>query len=228
MRKEIIILVAIIVVVIVGMVVGSNYYRRSLQTGTTSNNSSVKSAISQEQLVRPDSPTLGPTNAPVTIVEFYDPECEACAAFAPIVKKIYNEYGGKVRLVMRYMPLHPNSVTAATFTEAAGEQGKYWQAQELLFQKQSEWGQKHGAAASAAPPNINALFEGYARELGLDRAKAAGAVAENRYGAKIERDKKDGQDLGVRQTPTFFVNGRKLIQLSEGSLRELVAAEMGK
>ena len=140
MRKEIIILVASIVVVIVGMVVGSNYYRRSLQTGTTSNNSSVKSAISQEQLVRPDSPTLGPANAPVTIVEFYDPECEACAAFAPIVKKIYNEYGGKVRLVMRYMPLHPNSITAATFIEAAGEQGKYWQAQELLFQKQSEWG----------------------------------------------------------------------------------------
>ena len=228
MRKEIIILVASIVVVIVGMVVGSNYYRRSLQTGTTSNNSSVKSAISQEQLVRPDSPTLGPANAPVTIVEFYDPECEACAAFAPIVKKIYNEYGGKVRLVMRYMPLHPNSVTAATFTEAAGEQGKYWQAQELLFQKQSEWGQKHGAAASTAPPNINALFEAYARELGLDRAKAAGAVAENRYGGKIERDKKDGQNLGVRQTPTFFVNGRKLIQLSEGSLRELVAAELGK
>lgn len=229
MRKEIIILGAIVVVVVVAAFLGSNYYRRSVQNERiTANNNSNKPKISPEQLVRPDSPTLGPADAPVTIVEFYDPECESCAAFAPIVKKIYNEYGGKVRLVMQYMPLHPNSISAATFTEAAGEQGKYWQAQELLFQKQPEWGTKHGPAASQPAPNINVLFEGYARELGLDRAKAAAAVAENRYGAKIERDKKDGQSLGVRQTPTFFVNGRKLAKLGEGELRSLIQAELGR
>jgi len=228
MRKEIWILGAILVLVIIGVVVGSNYYRSSIQNErVTASNGSGAPKINPEQLVRPDSPTLGAADAPVTIVEFYDPECESCAAFHPAVKKILKDYEGKVRLVARYMPLHSNSLSAATFTEAAGEQGKYWEAQDLLFQKQSEWGQKHGAAAGAAPPpNINILFEGYARELGLDRAKAAAAVAENRYGAKIDRDKKDGQALGVRRTPTFFVNGRELVQFGEAPLRRLIDDEL--
>jgi protein-disulfide isomerase len=230
MRKEIWILGAIMAVVIVGAIVGSNYYRTSIQSErVTGNNNPTAPKINPEQLVRPDSWTLGPADAKVTLVEFYDPECEACAAFHPVVKKLLKDYEGKIRLVARYMPLHPNSLSAATFTEAAGEQGKYWQAQELLFQRQQEWGQKHGAAAASAPPvNFNALFDGYARELGLDRAKASAAVAENRYGAKIERDKKDGQALGVRRTPTFFVNGRELIQFGEAPLRQLIDDELKK
>lgn len=229
MRKEIVILGVIILIVIIGAVIGSNYYRESKQSvPVTTNTNSGKPKINPEQLVRPDSATLGPADAKVTVVEFYDPECESCAAFAPIVKNILKEYDGKIRLVARYMPLHPNSITAATFTEAAGEQGKYWQAQELLFQKQSEWGQKHGAAAADEPANINVLFEKYARELNLDRAKASAAAAENRYGAKIERDKKDGQALGVRRTPTFFVNGRELARFGEADLRQLIDEELKK
>jgi len=220
MRKEIKILGAIAVVVIIAAIVGANYYRNSIQserkpTATTANSS----------LIREDSPTLGATDAPVTIVEFLDPECESCRAFNPTVKKILKEYDGKVRLVVRYMPLHPNSVSAATFTEAAGEQGKYWQAQEMLFQKQPEWGTKHGPQAGA-PADINALFKKYAAELELDASKMDSAFAENRYAAKLERDKKDGQSLGVRQTPTFFVNGRKLARLGEADLKSLIDEEL--
>lgn len=228
MRKEVIILGAIVVVVVIGVVVGSNYYRSSLQNeraATNASGNSNKPGVNPVNLVRPDSPTLGTANAPVTVVEFLDPECEACAAFSPIVKKLLKDYEGKIRLVVRYMPLHPNSISAATFTETAGEQGKYWQAQELLFQRQREWGQKHGpAAASEPPPNINVLFQKYAEELGLDLAKANAAVRENRYGAKIERDKQDGQALGVRQT--FFVNGRRLTRFSEADLRSLINEEL--
>ncbi len=220
MRKEIKILGAIAVVVIIAAIVGANYYRNSIQserkpTATTANSS----------LIREDSPTLGATDAPVTIVEFLDPECESCRAFNPTVKKILKEYDGKVRLVVRYMPLHPNSLSAATFTEAAGEQGKYWQAQEMLFQKQPEWGTKHGPQAGA-PADINALFKKYAAELELDASKMDSAFAENRYAAKLERDKKDGQSLGVRQTPTFFVNGRKLARLGEADLKSLIDEEL--
>jgi len=169
--------------------------------------------------------TLGAADAPVTIVEFLDPECESCRAFNPTVKKILKDYDGKVRLVVRYMPLHPNSLSAATFTEAAGEQGKYWQAQEMLFQKQPEWGTKHGPS-SGAPADINALLKKYAAELGLDTNKMDSAFAANRYAAKLERDKKDGQSLGVRQTPTFFVNGRKLARLGESDLKALIDEEL--
>ncbi|MGB7070376.1 MAG: thioredoxin domain-containing protein [Pyrinomonadaceae bacterium] len=227
MRRETIILAGIVVVVIIGAIVGSNYYRSSIQSGrVTSNSNSGKPAISAEQLDRPGSNSLGPADAKVTVVEFYDPECEACAAFAPVVKKLFSEYGGKFRLVMRYMPLHPNSVAAANFTEVAAEQGKYGQAMEMLFQKQPEWGTKHGGAPDPSTPSITDLFDRYATELGLDPAKVRSAIKENRFGSKIEQDKKDGQSLGVRQTPTFFVNGRQLARLGEADLRALIDEEL--
>src|SRR5687767_13601447 len=144
MRKESVILVSIIAVVTIGAVLASNYYRDYKQAeSVTSNTNSGKPKVNPEQLVRPDSQFLAPADAKVTVVEFYDPECEACASFAPIVKKLVKDYDGRIKFVARYMALHPNSVPAATFTEAAGEQGKYWEAQELLFKKQPEWGTKH-------------------------------------------------------------------------------------
>ena len=232
MRKEVKILGAIAIVVVIAAVIGASYYRSSVQNERVTpagNNNTGKTTASAENLVRPDSPTLGAANAPVTVVEFLDPECEACAAFSPIVKKLLKDYDGRIRLVVRYMPLHPNSLSAATFTEAAGEQGKYWQAQEMLFQKQPEWGTKHGPQPAGAPiADINALFKKYAMELGLDAGKMDAAFAENRYNAKIQRDLKDGQALGVRQTPTFFVNGRRLARFSETDLRALIEEELKK
>ncbi|CAN5716307.1 hypothetical protein BH18ACI1_BH18ACI1_15470 [soil metagenome] len=230
MRKEIKILGAIAVIVIIAAVIGASYYRNSIQSEriTANSNSNKTTTANAENLVRPDSPTLGSADAPVTIVEFYDPECEACRAIYPVVKKILKEYDGKVRLVVRYMPLHPNSMRAATLTEAAGEQGKYWQMQELLFQRQPEWGERHGPPTAAPPPDITALFGKYAMELGLDLEKINSAIKENRYQSKLERDKKDGQSLGVRQTPTFFINGRKLARLGESDLKALIKEELKK
>ena len=97
----------------------------------------------------------------------------------------------------------------------------------MLFQKQPEWGTKHGPSPGA-PADINALFKKYAMELGLDSTKMDAAFAANRYAAKLERDKKDGQTLGVRQTPTIFVNGRKLARLYESDLKSLVEEELKK
>ncbi|HVE57161.1 MAG TPA: thioredoxin domain-containing protein [Pyrinomonadaceae bacterium] len=229
MKKEVKILGAIAIVVIIGALVGASFYRKSVQNERVGgNNTNDKAAVFLETLVRADSPTLGAADAPVTLVEFLDPECESCAAFSPVVKKILKDYDGKIRLVVRYMPLHPNSLQAAALTEAAGEQGKYWQMQELLFQRQPEWGTKHGPPTAAPPPDINVLFEKYAMELGLDLTKVNSAVKENRFQEKLQRDLKDGQSLGVRQTPTFFVNGRKLARFSEADLRSLIDEELKK
>lgn len=231
MRKEIKILGAMAIAVIVGALIGASYYRTSVQeeritpVSNTSGQSGSQSSANAEALIRPDSPTLGAADAPVTIVEFLDPECESCAAFAPAVKRIMKDYEGKIRLVVRYMPLHPNSLTAATFTEAAGEQGKYWQAQEFLFQKQPEWGTKHGHGAEQQP-DINTLFKKYAADLGLDMNKMNAVFAENKYKAKVERDLQDGKTLSVNQTPTFFVNGRRLARLNEADLKALIQAEL--
>lgn len=230
MKKEVKILAIIGVLVIIGAVVGASYYRKSQENAavvTKTNSSSDKSAAFMETLVRPDSPTLGAADAKVTLVEFLDPECESCAAFSPVVKKIMKDYDGKIRLVVRYMPLHPNSIPAATLLEMAGEEGKYWQMMDYLMQKQPEWGTKHGPATTPQPDAL-ALFQKYATDMGLDTAKYNAALKENRYQAKLLRDQKDGQMLGVRQTPTFFVNGRKLMRFSEQDLRALIEDELKK
>lgn len=226
MRKEVKILFFAAIIIIAAAVIGANLYQSSVQNERiTATGNSGQSPAKAEALIRSDSPTLGRADAPVTVVEFLDPECESCAAFAPAVKKLIKNYNGKIRLVVRYMPLHPNSVSAATFTEAAGEQGKYWQAQELLFQKQSEWGAKHGPNTGSSA-DINALFKKYASELELDFDKINAAFEDNRYQAKIQRDYQDGQTLGVSQTPTLFVNGRKLSRLGESELRFLIDDEL--
>ncbi len=221
MKKETILLGIIALLVIIAAVIGANYYRSSIQSErkpmTTANAS----------LIREDSPTLGNADAKITIVEFYDPECESCRSFHPTIKKILKDYDGKTRLVARIMPLHPNSILAATFIEVAGENGKYWLAQEFLFQKQSEWGTKHGPATTPQP-DVKALFEKYAMEFGLDLEKFNAAVKENKFVAKFERDKKDGQANGVRQTPTIFVNGRQLARLGESDLKALIEEELKK
>lgn len=221
MRKEIKILVLIGAFVVIAAFLGARYYRESLQ-------SERKSTAANSPLVRPDSPTLGPADAPVTLVEFLDPECESCRAFYPTVKQILKDYDGKVRLVVRYMTFHQNSALAATFTEAAGEQGKYWEMQETLFRRQPEWGERHGEPHHTPSVSPVALFEKYATELGLDVDKIKSAVAQNRYAAKLERDRSDGQSLGVAQTPTFFVNGRQLARFSEQDLRSLIDEELGR
>ena len=221
MKREIKVLALIAVLVGVAVVFGSSYYRDSKQAER-------KSSTANSALIREDSASLGPADAKVTIVEFYDPECESCAAFNPTVKKIMKEYDGRARLIVRYMPLHPNSMLAAVFTEAAGEQGKYWEAHDLLFEKQPEWGERHGAPSDAPKPDVRALFDKYAGELGLDKEKYNSAIKENRFAAKLERDKQDGKTLGVRQTPTFFVNGRQLAKLTGADLRALIDEELKK
>jgi protein-disulfide isomerase len=221
MRREIKVLALIAVVIGVAVVFGSSYYRDSKQAER-------KSSTANSALVREDSASIGSADAKVTVVEFYDPECESCAAFNPTVKKIMKEYDGKARLVVRYMPLHPNSQLAAIFTESAGEQGKYWEAHDMLFEKQPEWGERHGAPSTAPKPDVKALFEKYAVELGIDPEKFHLAVADKRFSAKLDRDREDGRTLGVRQTPTFFVNGRQLAKLTGGDLRALIDDELKK
>jgi protein-disulfide isomerase len=220
MKKELKILIGILVIFIVGFAVAAQLYK-SVNTLTSTpassagslGNISALSAV-DERLVRPDSPTLGPENAAVTLVEFLDPECESCRAFFPVVKRILTEYDGRIRLVVRYMPFHSNSILAAQATEAAGAQGKYWEMQELLFAKQGEWGHN-------SEPQRELMIK-YAKELGLDVEKFQASLSNMLVFTKLERDRQDGVALGVNGTPTFFVNGQRLENLSYDALKEAI------
>jgi protein-disulfide isomerase len=228
MKKEVKILLTIAATVLIGFVIAMQFYKDASKSTVSTPVASVTSAttspeknappVLDERLVRPDSPAKGPENARVVLVEFLDPECESCRAFFPDVKKILSEYPDQIRFVVRYMTFHGNSVLAASATEAAGEQGKYWEMQDLLFTKQGEWSHKEGPQKE--------FMAKYAQELGLDAQKFAASLSNLMYLQKFERDKEDGTALGVNGTPTFFVNGKMLEELSYASLKKEIDAHL--
>ena len=169
------------------------------------------------QLVREDSHRLtSPAVEKAQLVEFLDFECESCRAAHPLVEELKREYGDRITFVNRYFPLagHRNSGTAALAVEASAQQGKYEQMAAKLFETQSQWG---GKQESQAP-----LFRGYARELGLDLARYDTAVAAESTKDRIRKDAEDGTALGVTGTPTFFLNGKKLVLNTEAEFRQLL------
>lgn len=152
-------------------------------------------------LIREDSHTLGAKNAKVTFVEFGDFQCPACGSAHPIVAQLKGTYKDKVKFVFRNYPLpaHPNAMIAAEAAEAAGAQGKFFEMHDLLYENQKDW--------SESKDPLKEHFLGYAKELNLDTAKFEKEVKENKYKNRIEKDKNDGNAVGVSATPTFYING---------------------
>jgi protein-disulfide isomerase len=169
-------------------------------------------------LVRPHSPFLGPEQAAVTVVEFLDPECESCRVMYPMVKQLLTEFDGRMKLVIRYMPLHGNAVYASSLLEASREQNKYWEFLEIMMLRQPEW-------ASHAAPRPDLLLT-YAPMVGIDVAKLKADAENPQIRIRILQDQTDGQSLGVNGTPTFFINGRELQRLSFADLRAAIQSQL--
>ncbi|MBM3751831.1 MAG: disulfide bond formation protein DsbA [Acidimicrobiia bacterium] len=168
--------------------------------------------------VRPHSPFLGPEQAPVTVVEFLDPECESCRVMYPMVKQLLTEFDGRMKLVIRYMPLHGNAVYASSLLEAAREQNKYWEFLEIMMARQPEW-------ASHAAPRPELLLTD-APMVGIDVSKLKADAENPQIRIRILQDQTDGQSLGVNGTPTFFINGRELARLSYGDLKLAIQSQL--
>lgn len=182
---------------------------------TTSNTTEI---ASEELLVTSDSHKIATDSAKLTIVEFGDFQCPACgAAYAP-VKALVAKNSTAVNFVWRNFPLtiHKNAQMAAEAAEAAGDQGKYWQMHDLLFSRQSDW------AELKDPKNT---FIEYATSLELDPHKFTDALDSHQFLPRIQNDLRDGNQLGVNATPTFFVNGEKLVG-SPDDLTKLVNAKL--
>lgn len=169
-------------------------------------------------LVRPNSPVMGAIKAPVTIVEFFDPACEACRAFYPHVKNILSEHGNSVRLVLRYAPLHEGSEEAVRILETARLQGKFKSVLEALLNAQPVW-------ASHTNPNIEKAWEA-AKKAGLDIKRARQETSLPEIDARIKQDIHDLTAVKLRATPTFFVNGKPLKSFGPKQLGDLVRSEV--
>lgn len=168
----------------------------------------------QSMIERQGAPIKGPADARVTIVEFFDPACGTCADFYPLVKKLIDQYPGKVRVMMRYAPLHTGSDVVVKMLEAAHLQGKFLPALELLFNNQQRWIVNHVSQPMRARGILNGLA--------LDHEKLDTDMNSPEVSKAIQQDVQDGQALNVRATPGFFVNGRPLPSFGYQQLSQLV------
>lgn len=144
-----------------------------------------------------DSPSRGALSAPVVMVEFADFECPHCQALAPVLDKTVDEHKDQLRFVYKYLPLpgHAHAEPAARAAFAAQQQGKFWEMHHVLFANGEHLEQSD--------------LEAYARQVGLDLARFKLDMQSQAATDRIAADKKLADSLGVKGTPTIFINGRE-------------------
>jgi len=169
-------------------------------------------------LVRDYSPTTGHSDAKVTIVEFFDPACETCRVFHPFVKQLMAAYPGKIKLVLRYTPLHQGSDQVVALLEAARLQNKFWETLEAAYNSQSIWVSNHSAQVDRVWMQLGGV--------GLDLQKAQADMHSQMVVDRIKQDIADARQLQVTKTPGFFVNGKPLVRFGYEQLKQLVEAEV--
>ncbi len=217
MTKEAKVLIGIAVLVIIGGVLLAIFANpQPEQPGAP---------VDSQALVRENSHMTGKKDAKVTVVEFGDFQCPACAAAFPEMKAVMDQFkdNPEVNFVFRNFPLdaiHPNAQVSAEAAEAAGKQGKFWEMSEILYARQSEWAQSQTAKD---------VFAKYAEELGLNVDEFKVSVEQRLSSDIISTDAKDGTSVGVNSTPTFFINGVKQSKvLKRDELKALIDAELAK
>jgi len=161
-------------------------------------------------------PSRGDANAPVTVVEFTDFQCPACAAMQPVLDQVLPTFGTKVRFVVRNYPLakHANARKAAEAADAANAQGKFFEYTAILFKRQD----------ALDVPSLKK----YATEVGLDRARFDSELDNGVHAADVKHDLNDGEIYGIDATPTVFINGVKLMDYTPEGLTAAINKALAK
>ncbi len=181
---------------IIAILLGYYFYSTSATPATTTNTTPV--VIGQTDHVR------GAKDGKVTLVEFGDFQCPACASFEPILRQVMVDNKDILKFSYRHFPLtaiHKNALLASKASEAAALQGKFWEMHDMLFDKQDEWGEAL---------NAREFIMLYATTLKLDINKFTTDLESKAIEDKILAEFKEGVKLGVQGTPTFFLNGKKI------------------
>jgi protein-disulfide isomerase len=161
-----------------------------------------------------NAPRRGPATAPIALVEFSDFQCGFCDRALATVQQVMKEYPNQVQWLFKHYPLdfHRDAPLAHEAALAAGAQGKFWQMHDLLFTRKAL--------------KRDALLQ-MAVELGLDVPRFTKDLDSRRFRAVVEADRREGADLGVEGTPTFFINGRILVgAVPIDQFRKLIDAEL--
>ena len=146
----------------------------------------------------------GNADAEVVLAEYSDFQCPACGQFYPVVKEVMDMYGDRISFEYKHFPLisiHPFAVPAAKAAEAAGQQGKFFEMHDTLFENQAVW---------SRAGNPQSYFEQYAEDIGLDVALFKRHIGASVIDERIEDDFKEARELGLTGTPSFFLNGERM------------------
>ena len=164
-----------------------------------------------------DDPWLGTVGAPLTLVEFSDYECPACAEASLLVQEIMADYEEQIRFVYRDFPLeniHPHAFRAAEAANCAGEQGQYWEMHAILFANQGKL-------------DDNNLLN-FALDLNLNVEQFTNCLEQGVVAKEVNHDIEEGIQYQVYSTPTFFVNGRRVVGADPIALRAAIEQILGK
>ena len=224
----------LIIVAVLGIALGSAWYLTKPGSTSTSTSQPSPSTGSQPPPNQPPpirtgipgaepAHTKGPTNAPAHIEEFGDFECPPCGMFHPVLEQMEQEFGDKLHVTFRefhLVPTHKHALAAASAAEAAGMQGKFWQMHKLIYDHQNDWKKEF---------DVRPIFEGYAKEIGLNIERYQRDLISDAVAQRIFMDGKRGHSLGVKGTPTVFLNGREVpfeSLLPAENLRLLIQKEL--
>ncbi|MEK7635497.1 MAG: thioredoxin domain-containing protein [Patescibacteria group bacterium] len=157
----------------------------------------------------------GNKGANLTLIEYSDFQCPACASYYPIVKQVMDNFSDKVAFAYRHFPLsqHKNAELAAITVEAAGRQGKFWEMHDAIFNNQKEWSENS---------NVKELFIKYAGEIGLNVEQFKPDIESGELKDKVKRDLNSGISAGVNSTPTFFLNAKKISPTSYEDFKNII------
>ncbi len=161
----------------------------------------------------------GEEKAPIQIVEFIDFECPACAAGAKYLKQVMEKNPAKIHLEMKYYPLmiHKHGLISAKYAECAGQQEKFWKFYDYLIERQRLWHRLDDATSA---------FNVMAEDLKLDMEKLKSCVESSETAQVIEKDKAEGRTIGIRSTPTYFINGEIVVGMK--NLQEVIEKLLGE
>jgi protein-disulfide isomerase len=203
--------------------------RQSTSSSSSSTNAGAATGANPSTASRAPAPgaanpyTRGAANAKVTLEEFSDFQCPACGSLEPGLRRVLNDYGDRVRFTFRHFPLqmHKYAFVASRAAEAAGQQGKFWEMHDMIYDNQKEW-------SEAMEPRVQ--FDAYATRLGLDVQRFRADMSRQDLADRITADLMRGNTVGVKGTPTIYLNGRELMPgklVNEDDLRREIDAALG-
>ena len=223
----------IIGVVLVGVTAAVVLLSRSSTTSSNSTSTAPASTNSTMQATQPrmatqpgaPSPfTRGSQTARVTVEEFSDFQCPACSVLEPGLRRVMKDYEDRVHFIFRNYPLqmHKYAFLASRAAEAAGLQGKFWEMHDMLYDNQKEW-------SDSMEPRVQ--FDSYATRLGLDVQRFKQDMERQDVAERVKADLLRGNSLGVKGTPTVYLNGRELVPgklVTEEDLRREIEAALAQ